>query len=443
VFGDDNSNRKVIDSENEGTPPKGPLAGIGKTLADKGIRFRSLLTNEIAGNVRGGATQGHSDVGQYYLGTDLDLDRIVGWSGAQFHFTLYHDFGTGLNKHVTGTFFKQQDIYKNEYPQWHFGLFALEQRLFGNRLDIIVGRLGTTAYYGHLTSNCFFQAGVTCGVPVVLNSEAGFGLLPSATWGGNVKWSFSRKLYAEAGAFEVNPTIAPTNGLHWSTKGATGFTVPFEVGYQDADFRKVRFPTTVKGGFYASTGERTDPFFNARDQSAALTGTKLRDASTLRSGLYLMGERAIWRPDPATNRSLTLFGGIIQPLEHEEVVDRQIYGGLLLRRPFDARPRDTIGLSVAWLHLSDRELAYLRDARVRAHGPLADENPNEVNFELNYGIGIGRAIRLTPNVQYTLHPDSSNLPTIAFVPKNMVTFGLKLTIDVATLVGLPSQPTSD
>ena len=178
IFGDDNPNRKVFGSPENGQHRKGPLAALGQRLADDGIRFRSLLTNEYADTTQGGASQGHTNVGQWYIGTDLDFDKIVGWKGASFHFTLYRDYGEGSSKHVTGTFFKQQDIYKNEYPEWHFGLFAFEQRLFHDHLDVIVGRLGTTAYYGHLVSNCYFQNGSTCGVPTVLNSETGFGLPP-------------------------------------------------------------------------------------------------------------------------------------------------------------------------------------------------------------------------------------------------------------------------
>jgi porin len=442
VFGDDNPNRKVFAPSDAPDGRSGPLASVGKTLADDGILFRALLTNEFADSVAGGASRGNTNVGQFYFGADLDLQRIVGWNGASLHFTVYRDYGTGDSKHVTGTFFKQQDIYKNEFPEWHFGLFALEQRLWDDRLDVIFGRLGTTAYYGHLQSNCYFQSGATCGVPTVLNSEAGFGLLPSATWGTNVKYSFSRAIYAETGAFEVNPTIAPTTGLDFSTTGATGVTVPFELGYQDANFRTTAYPTELKGGYYASTAARADTFFNAKGQSAALTGSKLRNANSLREGVYLMGDRTIWRPDPSSNQSLTAFAGIIEPLENDEVIDRQVYGGLILRQPFESRPRDTVDFSVSWFHVSPGEMDFLRDSRIHAGGVAGAESPNEINFELNYGIGIGRAIRLTPNIQYAVNPESSNLPNISFVPKNIVTFGIKLTIDLASLSGLPGQEAS-
>lgn len=429
-------------SDEGGEGAKGPLAKVGRDFADNGITFRGLLTNELAGNVTGGVARGTRNVGQVYLGTDLDLHRILGIPGAKFHFTVYHDYGDPLSKQVTGTFFKQQDIYKNDYTRLHFGLFAYEQSLFHDKVDITLGRLGTTAFFGHLQTNCYFQAGNTCGIPVVLNSEAGFGLLPSATWGGNVKIRPKKHFYIDTGAFEVNPTVANTNGLILSTAGATGFTIPLEFGYENASFKATRYPTEIKLGGYYSTADRVDPFYDKVGTSAGLTGTTQRTANTTRSGLYLMADRTIWRPDPASMHSLSVFGGWIQPLEHEEVVDAQVYGGLLLRGPLKSRARDSIGLSATYLHISAKEIAFLHDSRIRAGGS-GSNSPDEFAFELNYGVAIGSSIRVTPNVQYVVNPDNSALPKITFVPKNIVTFGLKLTANLATLAGLPSAAADD
>lgn len=417
----------------------GPLASVGQALADDGITFRSKLDDEYARNVTGGANQGSTNVGQIFVGADVDFDRLVGWSGASLHVTGYRDYGVGMSKHVTGTFFKQQGIYKNEYPEYHLGLVSLEQKLLDGDLDLLVGRLGTTNLYGQLDTNCYFQSGATCGVPTVLNSESGFGLLPSATWGGNVKYYFTKEVYAQAGAFEVNPTVAPSNGTNWTTDGATGVTVPFEIGYQDANFNKTQYPTEIKIGYYASTPPLTDLYYNAKGTSAVLAGGKLVASTDLRSGVYLMGDRVLWRPDAGSNMSLAVFGGIAQPLEEEEVIDRQVYGGLLLRDPFGRGTRgDTIGFEVSWFHVSPREMEALRDNRLKLHGG-GIENPNEVNFELNYGWAITKSIRLTPNIQYTANPESANLPKISFVPRNMIVYGVKLNIDFADLLGLPSR----
>ena len=159
-------------------PSRGVFSPLSDKLQEKGISLRGVLINQFAKNTQGGVGQGDTNVGQLNFGADVNLEKAFGWTGSSFHVTVYRDYGSGLAKDITGTFFKQQNIYKNEFTQLHLGLFAFEQKLFDGKLDLIAGRVGTTSYYGHLVPGCEFQAGTTCGIPVVLNSQAGFGLLP-------------------------------------------------------------------------------------------------------------------------------------------------------------------------------------------------------------------------------------------------------------------------
>jgi porin len=423
-------------------PPTGPLSDLGQTMAAHGLTWRALLTDEYAANPKGGVMQDENNVGQAYVGADLDLDKAFGWSGASIHATVYRDYGSGLAHNNSGTFVKQQDIYKNEFTQLHLGLVSYEQKLLNNRLDIIVGHLGSTAYFGHLGPNCFFQAGSTCGIPAVLNSEAGFSLLPSATWGANVKYKTSAHTYVDFGAFEVNPFIAHTRGLVFATNHSTGTTFPIEFGYENTDLRKVAYPSEFKVGYYASTATRIDPLFNTKGQRLGLNGGTAREAGPLRQGIWIMGDKAVWRPDPSKPQNITLFGGWIQPLENEEVMDRQIFGGALWRAPLESRPRDTIGVNVSWFHLSSRERDFLRDSRIKAGGS-GNNDPNEFVAELNYGFQVNSSTRITPNIQYIVHPDNSVFPKINFVPKDMLVLGVKLVVNVADMLGLPSRPTAD
>jgi porin len=420
----------------------GPLAELGQQMADSGVRWRALWTDEYAANPSGGVRQSQNNVGQVYVGADFDLDKIAGIKGGSFHFTVYRDYGSGLAHNNSGTFVKQQDIYKNEFTQLHLGLVSYEQKLFDDRLDIIVGHLGSTAYFGHLGPGCFFQAGATCGIPAVLNSEAGFTLLPSATWGANVKYKTSAHTYVDFGAFEVNPYIAHTRGLVFATNHSTGTTFPIEFGYENTNLAKVAYPSEFKVGYYASTGTRNDPFFNTKGQSLGLSGGTARQAEPLRQGVWIMGDKTVWRPDPKRPENITLFGGWIQPLEDEEVMDRQIFGGALWRAPFRSRPRDTVGLNVSWFHLSDKERDFLRDSRLKAGGS-GNNAANEFVAELNYGIQLNHSTRVTPNIQFIANPDNSQFAKIDFVPKNMVVFGVKLVVNLADMLGMPPQATSD
>jgi porin len=412
------------------------IAGALKDLADRGIFLRANLINQYARNTRGGVEQGHTNVGQFNIGADLNLDKLIGTKGSSCHFTVYKDYGDGLNHDVTGTFPKQQYIYKNEFPRWHLGTFAFEQKLLDDRLDIIVGRLGTTSYYAKLTPNCQFQAGNTCGVPRLINSEAGYSLLPSATWGINARYRTTPNTYVETGVYEVNPTTSASNGMDFSIGEANGVTVPLEWGWVE----KGKFE--VKAGGYVSTAPRPDPYYNTAGRSLGRFGGTAETVNEERKGVYLLGDKVVWRPDPHSRRNLTVFGGVVQQLEDEEIMKQQFLGGFVLTGPTESRPQDTIGLSASMFNLTDKERDYLHDARVKAGGH-GSNNPHEYSFELNYGWHVSPGVIVMPNVQYIVNPDNSGLAKTSTLPKNMLAFGLNLQLSFGGMFGLSSPSGGD
>lgn len=403
-------------------------------LAEKGVVVRANLINQYARNTTGAVDQGHTNVGQFNIGADFDLDKLFGVSGGSFHFTVYRDYGNGLNHDITGTFAKQQYIYKNEYPAWHLGLFAYEQKLMDDRLDVIVGRLGTTSYYAKLVTNCQFQAGTHCGVPRLINSEAGYSLLPSATWGMNVRYKPTPHTYVETGVYEVNPSTSASNGLDFSVAEATGVTVPFEWGWVRTDRQAYPYTFELKAGGYVSTAPRTDPFYNTAGQSRGLHGGSAREVDNNRKGVYLMGDRVVWRPQPDSSRNLNVFAGISQQLEVEEIMRQQIYTGFVLTGPSASRPQDTVGFSASFFDMTAKEQAYLRDARIRAGGE-GSNNPHQFTFELNYGWHPYRGVVVMPNIQYIVHPDNSGLPNTPVLPKNMFAYGLNVQLNFPSMLG--------
>lgn len=438
---------RADDATTEGSPApsessKPPLASLAKRLEDDGVNLRSALINQFADNPIGGVDQGHTNVGQFNIGADLDLYKIMGIGGGSFHVTVYRDYGAGLNHDVTGTFTKQQYIYKNEYPQLHLGVFAYEQKLLDDKLDILAGRLGTTTYYGHLVTNCPFQSGTLCGEPRIIVSEAGFSLLPSATWGTNIKYRPTAHSYLETGVFEVNPTTSASNGLDFSIGAATGFTVPVEWGWTQTDPATTTYPFELKAGGYVSTAPLSDPYYNTAGRSRGLFGGAARQINSNRDGVYVMGDRVVWRPDPAGSERINVFAGVVQQLEEAEIMRRQIYTGFVWTAPFSHRQSDTLAFSVSEFELTPGERAYLRDARIRAGGS-GTNNAHPMAYELSYGWHVARGLELMPNIQYVVHPDNSALPNTPVLPKNLLVYGLNLRMDLGYMLGFKKAPAGD
>jgi porin len=273
----------------------------------------------------------------------------------------------------------------------------------------------------------------------VLNSSAGFTFPTSASWGGNARYWVASNSYLEAGAFEVDPFTQQTNGFNWSINHATGVTVPFEFSSGIFDLEKERYPGNFKIGGYVSTAPLNNPFFNTKGKSIGLFGGTPQPSSELRDGFYMMGEKAVWRPSARADESVALFGGWIQPLENEEIMRTQIYGGATWRAPLASRPHDILSFEANYYRLSDLEVDFLRDARIKAGGS-GTNNPNEFAFEMDYSALVSRGVRVTPNIMYIIHPDNSSLPNTPVLAKNEIVLGVKLTVNLSSALGLPIAP---
>jgi porin len=238
----------------------------------------------------------------------------------------------------------------------------------------------------------------------------------------------------------VNPMTQRTNGFDWSTDKATGVTVPEELQIGDYDLSKHRYPWDLKLGGYVSTAPFNDPYFNTKGQSIALFGGTAQVANNLRNGVYAMGEKVVWRPDPAKEESLAVFGGYLQSLEDEEVARMQTYIGGVARGVIPTREHDIVSATVSYIDLTPREIEFMRDSRVKAGGLPVTNGPNEVGIELDYSALLFNSARVAPNILYVVNPDTSGIPKTKVLPDNILQFGVKITFNLATFLGLPLAP---
>jgi porin len=422
--------------------PALPRSKLVQKLLDDGVNIRASEIDQYAKNTTGGVKQGSRNVGQFYIGADFDLGKMFGWTGSIFHFTVYRDYGLSLNALDTGTYTKQQYIYKNPYPRWHLGLFSYELKAFDDRLDLQVGRLGSTTYFGHLVVNCQFVSANTCGEPRMLVSETGLSLLPSATWGGNVKYKTTENTYVNVGAFEVNPDVQPSNGLDWEIKHSTGYTLPIEFGWAQNDPKTVQYPFELKGGVYESTAPLTDINLNTKGEPLGIDGGTAATDHHIRDGVYIMGDKVVWRPDPDSPRSFNVFGGWVQQLEDQEIMRQQIYTGFVMTGPFAARPYDTFGLNISEFELTPEEQAYLAEERKKAGGSGWNAR-HQFAYDLTYSIHLIKGLELMPSLQYIVHPDNSSIPKTAVLPKNLFVYAIGLRMDLGVLMGFKPAAAND
>ena len=67
-------------------PVPKPLADFANMLESRGINFRGSEIDQWAANPTGGVHEGHTNVGQFQAGLDLNLYKLIGLPDTLFHF---------------------------------------------------------------------------------------------------------------------------------------------------------------------------------------------------------------------------------------------------------------------------------------------------------------------------------------------------------------------
>ena len=150
----------------------------------------------------------------------------------------------------------------------------------------------------------------------------------------------------------------------------------------------------------------------------------------------------VWRPDPSAIQGLTLFGVAMAGTSGRLVEDYFLEIGALQTGTFAGRPFDTLGFVINTQRFSPLALSNITAAQ-NALGLDRSIPRQQIMMELNYGIQVTPAIRLTPNLQYIINPDQTRFPAYTRNIPDALVVGAKLSVDLFTLAGLAPGPVSN
>jgi porin len=387
------------------TSPLSQITMLGKTLQDAGVYLQLGYTLDLNSLVSGGFKTGTMPTGELFFGTVLDLQKILGIPEGSFHITFDERSGFSLNGNV-GT---QGPLEANSGPTRAIRLSELyyEQGFYHDRIDIRVGRTSPTTDFATSDIACEFVASIICAQPGTWYFSNGNNAYPSSSWGGFLNIAATPHVYFRAGAFDDDPSqsLPNQNGFNFNVKGSTGVFVPAELGYQ-TNFSNARYPAKYDVGGYWDDADYTTP------QGIPMHG---------RTAVYAQAEQTVWRPDPDTNQSLTVFGGGIW-YNGGAPYWSQIYGGVYDRAPFTARPDDTIGVIASY---------YANNSIERPN------KPSQWIFEVNYGFQVAAGVTVKPYTQYVIAPNNLGAPVGSPEPSDAWVVGLQVSIDLAHFLGFP------
>ena len=177
---------------------------LSDAFAKLGIQFNATYIGEVLGNASGGVRQGGVFTGRLDLGTDIDLDKMMGWTGAKFHANMFQINGQGLSRDYVGNLMLVSNI--EAFPSTRLYEVWIEQFLLNNKIAIRVGQQAADVeFFDSIYDDIFINSSV--GWPAILgiNLPSGGPSPPLAVPGIRIKAQLS------------DPITAFLESLFWDT----------------------------------------------------------------------------------------------------------------------------------------------------------------------------------------------------------------------------------
>jgi porin len=412
-----------------------PLQQLTQAAYDHGVYFNAYYIGEFAANPIGGEQQGNAYNGHLRVDGAFDLQKLLGIPGASLHISFTDRSGENLSaKRIDTDAFVQQLFGSDE--TYILSKFEYLQRLFGNHVEFMTGRMDLSDTFDRSAFYCLFQSDLNCGNPNGLAKDINKAAFPTPVWGGTLRIKPTQNIYAMVGAFQVDPTQTnpeTTHGFNLGTGRSTGYTNPVEVGYLwhtlgAVDYNRYDIGTVMDHSTFAAKTPFGKSFYTPGTIHA-------------RTVFYAQAQQLVWQPEADSRRGLWLVGyGMFGASGSKQEENWQLTSAAVWEGPFASRPNDYIGLMFGGQHYNKAFREALFASRQAEHGtqfPYAWQ----YQAELNYGIQLTPWLQLLPNIQWVIDPNGLGGTTFtkANVPTAFVV-GFQFNINLAQLVGIPTGP---
>jgi porin len=378
----------------------GDWGGERTRLADDGIVFNFAYGSEIAHNVSGGERRLTRNAGQLSLDSAIDLDKLWGWQGAGFRFTLTERDGNNLNVDAgLHELMQSQEVY-GRGQTWRLTQLWYSQDLFDQHLQLKLGRLAVGEDFSQF--ECSFMSLAFCGDQS--GNLVGFYWFnyPVSQWGAVAKINFNANYFLRAGVYQVNPSyLLKRYSLALDPPGTTGALFPVEFGWTPS-FGDRLAGSYVVGGWYTNANQK-DVYTDVNGEPAGLTGLGYGTRTGAYGGYLTFSQQLTHGSGANAKSGWRAFFNATQADRNTATVDRTIALGAIYRGMASSRPDDEIGVAIATNHNNGRVARYTRETNLC----LDDDMPiqgSEYVTEVYYGWQATRWLVIRPDLQWIHHP---------------------------------------
>ena len=428
----------VWSADAKGTPDKSAGKSPREILADWGIQFNATYISEVFGNATGGMRRGTIYTGRLDLGTDIDLDKLVGWSGAKFHANMFQIHGQGLSRDYIGNLMLVSGVEALSatrlYELW------IEQSLFNGALLVRVGQQASdiefidSKYDDIFTNSALGWPGITG-----INLLSGGPSPPLAVPGIRLKAQLADNITAYAAIFDgdaappnrlVDPQIANPHGLLFRVNDPAWVIGQLKYGFA---LGESKLPGTLTGGMWKHLGDFNDMRYASNNlpfADPASSGDPLKRRGN--QGIFGVYEQMLSRAKPDSDKGVGFFVRTSISPSDRNLISFYIDGGFQFTGFNEARPNDKFGIAMTYARISDAARSSDRDVQTFSRTPYPVRDFEAV-FEMTYAAEIQAGWTVQPVFQYVFHPGGGvvdpNDPTQTRRIKDAAVFGLRSTFN--------------
>lgn len=389
----------------------GDWGGARTALKNRGIEFDLRYTNEVFDVMRGGIRREPSYEGQFHFGVDADLEKLMGWTGAKAHVTIFqiHDSGRNVLEN-TGSIADPSNLdalnTTRLYTLW------LEQA-FGDKLSVRFGQIVADGeFFTSDTAGGLING--TFGWPAVFasNITSGGPAYPLATPGVRVQYKLSDQVTLLGGVFSGNPagggctgnpqacnrygtTFSFDGGALWmgeaqyavnQDKKSTGLAAAYKIGawYATANYVDQRLGVDALGNIVSLANPVAAGPLNHRGNW----------------GIYGVIDRMIWR---SGEKSISYFVRTSGSPSDRNLLSYYIDAGIGFKGLLFGRNDDVFTVGAAYSKISKDASDLDRDT-LAFNGPPFPIRSNEIVLEASYTVQIAPWWTLQPDLQYIVRP---------------------------------------
>ena len=398
-------------------PYNGDYYGTRKRLAEHGVTYNLIYTNDILSNVSGGLRRGTIDQGKLEAQLTIDLEKLADWKGLSFYANGFQIHNTGrIRRDYVGGMNTIAAI--EAVPTTRLSEMWFEQKFWEGKATFRIGQLAADSEFFYSDTSLIFLQSDWPTITAV-NLPSGGPAYPLSTPGVRLKFDPNQNLSVLLAMFNGDPAGPGPGDEQLRNRYGLNFRVtdpPLLIG--EVQFKNNRekeakgLATTLKLGGWVHTGSFDDKRFG-------IDGLPLADPASLglpvkhagNAGVYGILDQQLYRPaGGAADSGVSIFAiGSISPSDRN-LVDIFASGGIVFAGMIPGRPDDKFGASVVYARFSDGIRGFDKDQIAFTGLPLQVRD-YEINLELTYVAQIIPGWTVQPDFQYIWHPTAGDQPS--------------------------------